>query len=65
MNFSVITKKINTIDSDALVVFLLQDETTPPEKQIDTLTHTLISKLRKAKDFTGETGKIRTVFKVN
>lgn len=64
INFTATTKKPNEISSDALVVFLRQEETAPEEKIVNALCGGQIQKLRQSKDFLGEPTKVRTLFNV-
>ena len=62
MNFTATIKKPNQITSDALIVFLRQEESAPEEKIINGLCAGQIKKLRDSKDFSGETSKVRLLF---
>ena len=61
MNFTATTKPLSEISSDALVVFLKQDET-PQEKALDKICGGNIRRLRASKDFLGESSKVRILF---
>ncbi len=62
MNFQITAKKIQDLKTDALVVFLPQDQTNTQEKSLDKWCGGEISHLRETGDFTGEGGKTRVLF---
>lgn len=62
MTFSINTKPLNQITTDAHVLLLLEDKITDQEKALNKVLDGLVQKLRVSKDFSGEANKTRVLF---
>lgn len=62
MNITASTKPLKDIQTEALVVFLRQDQIAPEEKLLDKFCGGEIKRLRGSGDFTGEIAKVRTLY---